>query len=313
MEQHLPKTLIEAVQYFSSNDNCVAFVKEHFWPNGEVCCLRCGSLGVTPVKGRPQFRCKVCKYDFSVKVGTIFEKSPLPLSKWLPALWLMAATKNGISSHELSRSLGVTQKTAWFMSHRIREVMRTGSFKKLSGIVESDSTFIGGLEINRHKGKKKDVQGGGGKTIVFGAVERGGRVRARVSEGTSIQDTQNDVLMSVAIGSRLLTDEAHGYRNMGILYDHATVNHGAKEYVRDGVHTNTIENFWSVFKRGIKGTHIHISPFHLDRYIDDQAFRYNNRKTNDYGRFDLSVKQAQGKRLTWNQLTGKTAAKALRA
>ncbi len=313
MTTQYPKTLIEAVQYFSNNDNCVAFVKEHFWPDGEVCCLRCGSLGVSPVKGRPQFRCKDCKYDFSVKVGTIFEKSPLPLSKWLPALWLMAATKNGISSHELSRSLGVTQKTAWFMSHRIREVMRTGSFKKLSGIVEADETFIGGSDTNRHASKKTHVRGRGSKTTVMGMIERKGNVVAKVIDAPSEEVLHGEIRKHVEPESVLFTDSFKSYNGLGHEYWRGTVNHSIGQYVRGDIHTNTIENFWSVFKRGIKGTHIHISPFHLDRYIDDQAFRYNNRKTNDYERFDISVKQAQGKRLTWNQLTGKTAAKALRA
>ena len=313
MTQSLPKTLIEAVQYFSNNDNCVAFVKEHFWPDGEVCCLRCGSLGVTPVKGRPQFRCKDCKYDFSVKVGTIFEKSPLPLSKWLPALWLMAATKNGISSHELSRSLGVTQKTAWFMSHRIREVMRTGSFKKLSGIVEADETFIGGKDKNRHANKKRHIQGHGDTTIVLGMIERGGRAVAAVVDSVGAIDLNPAIRKHVEEGTVLYTDSLNSYKSLDKSYKHSSVNHNRGEYVRGEVSTNGIENFWSLLKRGIKGTHIHVSPFHLDRYIDDQAFRYEHRKTNDLGRFDLTVTQAQGKRLTWNQLTGKTATKALRA
>lgn len=310
---NLPRTLIDAVTYFANNENCVAFVKEHFWPNGEVSCLKCGGNRISSVKDRPQFRCKDCKYDFSVKVNTIFEKSPLPLSKWLPALWLMSNSKNAISSHELARSLGVTQKTAWFMSHRIREAMRMNSFHKLSGEVETDSTYIGGLEGNRHANKRGfQPQGGSGKAIVFGAVERGGDVQARVVDGLTKQDVENEILSTVAVGSKLMTDEHYGYANLKYAYDHKAVNHSKSEYARkdeegNSIHTNTIENFWSLFKRGLKGTHIHVSPFHLDRYIDDQAFRYNHRKNNDFGRFDLSVAQSQGKRLTWLQLTGKFA------
>ena len=308
MTQNLPKTLIEAVQYFSDNANCVAFVVEHFWPGGEVCCLKCGSLSVRAIPGRPQYRCKDCKYDFSVKVGTIFEKSPLSLSKWLPALWLMSNSKNAISSHELARALGVTQKTAWFMSHRIREAMREHSFQKLSGVIEADETFIGGKDKNRHANKKKHIQHGhGDTTIVLGMVERGGRVTAKVVDSVKARDLKPAIRENIEQGSVLYTDELQSYRGLQKEYFRDMVNHSEGQYVKGNAHTNTIENFWSLFKRGIKGTHIHISPFHLDRYLDDQAFRYTNRKTNDFGRFDLSVSKAQGKRLTWNQLTGKAA------
>lgn len=311
MEQRLPKTLIEAVQYFSNNANCVDFVVKHFWPDGEVCCIKCGSVRVAPIKGRPQFRCKDCKYDFSVKVGTIFEKSPLSLSKWLPALWLMANSKNAISSHELSRSLGVTQKTAWFMSHRIREAMRQNSFRKLSGVVEADESYFGGSRTNWSNRKRAEIPlDFDHKTPVMGIVERNGEVRAEVLSNTEDDTIRNAVRKHVEPESVLYTDSHRAYKGMGHEYWHSAVNHSDREYKRGDVSTNTIENFWSVFKRGVKGTHIHISPFHLDRYIDDQAFRYNNRKTNDFGRFDLSVSQSQGKRLTWMQLTGKFASAA---
>jgi len=303
----LPRTLIEAVKHFSDNDTCVAFVVAHFWPDGEVCCIRCGSLAVKPIKGRPQFRCKDCKYDFSVKVNTIFEKSPLPLSTWLPALWLMGNSKNAISSHELSRALGVTQKTAWFMSHRIREAMRVGTFSKLSGVVEADETFIGGKDKNRHASKKKHIQGHGDTTIVLGMIERGGRPVAKVVDSVKARDLKPEIRKHIEEGSVLYTDKLASYDGLHSEYYRDTVNHSKGQYKKGNAHTNTIENFWSVFKRGLKGTHIHVSPFHLDRYIDDQAFRYTHRKTNDFGRFDLSVSQTRGKRLTWNQLTGKAA------
>jgi len=246
-----------------------------------------------------------------VKVGTIFEKSPLSLSKWLPALWLMSNSKNAISSHELARALGVTQKTAWFMSHRIREAMREHSFQKLSGVIEADETFIGGKDKNRHANKKKHIQHGhGDTTIVLGMVERGGRVTAKVVDSVKARDLKPAIRENIEQGSVLYTDELQSYKGLQKEYFRDMVNHSEGQYVKGNAHTNTIENFWSLFKRGIKGTHIHISPFHLDRYLDDQAFRYTNRKTNDFGRFDLSVSKAQGKRLTWNQLTGKAASAA---
>lgn len=198
------------------------------------------------------------------------------------------------------------------MSHRIREVMRTGSFKKLTGIVEADETFIGGKDKNRHANKKKHIQGHGDTTIVLGMIERGGRPVAAVVDSVKAKDLLPAIYKHVDSSATLYTDGLNSYRTLRADYQTGTVNHEKGEYVRGEVHTNTIENFWSLLKRGIKGTHIHVSPFHLDRYIDDQAFRYEHRKTNDFGRFDLSVSQAQGKRLTWNQLTGK-AAKALRA
>lgn len=237
--------------------------------------------------------------------------SPLPITKWIPAVWMVVNCKNGISSYEVARALYITQKSAWHVCHRIREAIANEFDEKLSGTVESDSTYVGGIDKNRHKDKKKDAPGGGGKAIVFGAVERGGKVRAQVVDGTGVQSTENDVLTHVAIGSTLYTDEAPGYRNMAIVYEHETVNHSEKEYARyekDGtvISTNTIENYWSLFKRGLKGTYIHVEPFHLDRYLDEQGFRYDNRKDNDSGRFIKAASMLFGKRLTYAELTGDT-------
>jgi len=301
----VPKSLQEAVLYYSSEAVCVEFLSQLFWGGEEKSCIKCGSTTVYGLRTRPVYKCRDCKKQFSIKSGTVMQNSPLPITKWVPAIWMVVNCKNGISSCEMARALNVTQKTAWHMNHRIREAIANNSSTKLSGTVESDATYIGGLEVNRHKNKKRDAQGGSGKTIVFGAVERGGKVRSQAVEGTGIQSTENDVLTHVAIGSTLYTDEATGYRNMGYVYDHATVNHSKEEYVRGEAHTNTIENYWSLVKRALKGTYIHIEPFHLDRYLQEQGFRYDNRKDNDSGRFVAAASLLFGKRLTYAELTGK--------
>ena len=260
------------------------------------------------MKNRPQFRCKDCKYDFSVRVGTIFEKSPLPLSTWITAMWLMANTKNGISSHELGRSLGVTQKTAWFMSHRIREAMRTNSFRKLSGTVETDECYVGGSRTNWSNAKRAAIPlNYDHKTPVVASVARQGEVIANVVPDVAEETVKAEVRKNVEPEAVLYTDQSNVYRGLGSEYWHSTVNHSASEYVRGDVSTNTVEGFFGLFKRGLKGTHIHVEPFHLDRYLDDQAFRYNLRKSNDFGRFDVATSQTKGRRLTWNQLTGRVA------
>ena len=304
----LPTTLLQATEYFSDEQVCFEYVKSLRWPDGVVKCVHCDSTHVKLLTGKHVWKCYACKKRFSVRLGTIFTDSALPLKKWLIGFWLVMNAKNGISSYEIHRSLGVTQKTAWFMAHRIREVMRTGSVEKLSGAVESDSTYIGGLDRNRHKNKRKDAPGGGGKAIVFGVVERGGKVRSKVADSTGVQDSENDVLTHVSIGSRLFTDEAPGYRNMGIVYEHATVNHSKGQYVVGGAHTNTIEGYWNLFKRCYKGTYIHMAPFHIDRYLDEQGLRYNLRKGDDGSRFQTVTSQVVGRHLPYKELTGKAAA-----
>jgi transposase-like protein len=305
-EIQLPQTLLKAVTYFSIPENCSEFVKRIHWSDGNAVCPECESKDVILMAKRQKYHCRECRKQFSIKYGTIFEHSPLPLSKWLPVMWLMANAKNGISSHEIARSIGVTQKTAWFMSHRIREAMRTGTFKKLSGTVEADETYIGGLEKNRHASQRGfQAQGGSGKTIVFAAVERGGDVHAQVIDNTGAKTIQSNILAHVKIGSNLHTDENPSYPATRVLYKHASVNHSKGEYVRGKVHTNTVEGFFALFKRCIKGTHIHLSSWHLDRYLDEECYRYNMRKTDDGNRFAVGMTKVVGRRLTWNQLTGK--------
>jgi transposase-like protein len=307
-EQNNPKTLQAAIIYFADPDNCLNYLVARRWPNG-VACPNCDRKDVTFIAARRVWQCKARhpKAQFSVKVGTIFEDSPLSLSKWLPAVWMIASCKNGISSWELHRALGVTQKTAWFMLHRIRLAMQEGD-GKLSGEVEVDETFIGGKARNMHaKDRKKKIHGTGGtdKAMVLGMVERGGKVRATVVERRTKSELQAHVRQTVEAGAAIFSDELKSYEGLDDDYKHAVINH-AIEYVNGNTHTNTIENFWSLLKRGLHGTYVSVEPFHLFRYIDEQAFRYNNRNDmNDGDRFSAVVSQIAGKRLTYSELTGK--------
>jgi transposase-like protein len=247
------------------------------------------------------------KRQFSVKVGTIFEDSPVPLDKWLAVIWLVANAKNGISSYEVHRAVGVTQKTAWFMLSRIRLAMQSGTFSKLSGHVEVDETYIGGKARNMNKKTRKGrfiAQGGTGKVAVMGLLERHGEVRTKVVTSTRKGTLQGEVRQHVEAGSEVYTDALRSYDGLRGDYVHKVVDH-AEKYVDGVVHTNGLENFWALLKRSLSGTYISVEPFHLFRYLDEQAFRFNNRETNDAGRFALVAASVTGKRLTYEQLTGK--------
>jgi hypothetical protein len=306
------KTLQQAILFFSDPDNCLAYLAARRWPDGVVLCPNCGSPNVTFMASRRVWQCKSRprhpRAQFSIKVGTIFEDSPLGLDKWLPAIWMIAGCKNGISSYEISRGLGVTQKTAWFMLHRIRLAMQGEEGGMLSGEVEVDETFIGGKARNMHKHKRDaKITGTGGKDkeIVFGMVERGGKVRAAHVSNRSKAELQSHIKQCVEAGAAIFSDEWAGYASLGDDYRHDIINH-AVEYVNGNTHTNTIENFWALFKRGLHGTYISVEPYHLFRYIDEQAFRYNNRRDmHDGDRFHAVVSDIAGKRLTYAQLTGK--------
>jgi hypothetical protein len=259
------------------------------------------------------YRCygKHPKQKFSLKVGTVFEDSPIGLEKWLPASWLLSNCKNGISSYELSRAIGVTQKSAWFMLHRIRVAMTESGDTKLGLMapVEIDETFVGGKMKNMHKSKRKPMayQGGNGKAIVLGMLERGGKIRAGVIEDRSKGTMQPPIHANVEAGSHVITDELTTYPFIATPYFHEVINH-VEGYVREHIHTNGIENFWSLLKRGLTGTYISVEPVHLDKYVDEQVFRFNNRhKMNDNGRFSKVLSQITGKRLTYAELTGKEA------
>jgi transposase-like protein len=313
-----PKTLQDAIIFFADADNCLRYMVDHRWPKG-VECPTCGRNDVTYLATQRKWQCKSAhaKRQFTAKVGTIFEDSPLGLEKWLPAVWLIATAKNGVSSCEIARSLGVTQKTAWFMLHRIRKAMANGSMMKIGGNggeVEADETFIGGKARNMHKSvKARRISGQGrniqDKVIVMGVLERGGQVRTQVIPDRLKETLQPVVRQHVEAGAALYTDEMGGYKGLDKEYIHQIIDH-AVTYVNGRIHTNGMENFWSLLKRGLNGTYVSVEPFHLFRYLDEQVFRYNNRATKDNpltdsDRFSAVLSQVAGKRLTFAEVTGK--------
>src|SRR5271157_1843119 len=318
---NVPKTLQQAIQYFSDFENCRQFMILIRWADGKVRCPHCDSEKVTYLEKARLYRCygDHPKQKFSLKVGTVFEDSPIPLEKWLPALWLLVSCKNGISSYEIHRALGVTQKSAWFMLHRIRLAVKTNAFgitHKLGGTggpVEIDETFIGGKLKNMHRDAKiryEQRRGAHGKTIVMGMLDRDLRqVRATVVPNVKRETLQTQVLKNVRHGSKVYTDEWVGYDELRSRFVHEFVNH-AERYVDGQVHTNGLENFWSLFKRTLSGTYVAVEPYHMERYIDEQIFRFNNRATkdnplDDADRFILALSQIVGKRLTYAEVTGK--------
>lgn len=306
--ERLPETLQEAIQFFSDPDVATEFLRDIRWPDG-VECPTCGSKEVIYLKNQRRWKCRSNhpKQQFSAKVGTIFEDSPIGLDKWLPAAWLIMTCKNGISSYELSRDLGVTQKTAWFLLHRVRLAMQAESFK-LSGEIEGDETFIGGKVRNMHKRSKRKIEamndGNWGKTVVLGLLERKGHVRAMVAPNRKTRHVHSHVLQNVEPGSALYTDEADVYKQLNGEFVHAFVNH-LSQYVEGRVHINGLENFWSLLKRTLGGTYVSVDPLHLFRYLDEQCFRYNFRKLTDGERFLILIAQVIGRRLTYAQLVGK--------
>jgi len=304
-KKSLPTNLIEAIRYFSDLDICTEFVSGLRWPNGPHC-PDCGCVEFSYLTTRRLWKCKACKRQYSVKIGTIFEDSKLGLDKWLPAVWLIANSKNGISSHELGRALGVTQKSAWFMLHRIRLAMQTGSFDKLDGAVEVDETFIGGKARNMHKhvrARKITGTGGKDKTVVVGVKQRGGEMRAAVVPDTKGPTLRRHVAANVERGAAVYTDALRSYSGLDKDFTHETVDH-AECYVDGQVHTNGAENFWSLLKRGLHGTYVHVEPFHLFRYLDERVFTFNQRDLTDLGRFTAVLSLASGRRLTYAELTG---------
>ena len=314
-----PKTLQEAIAYFADLDRAFAYAVKLRWPDGVVICPRCGAAKNSFIKTRKLWFCYACKRQFTIKVKTIMEDSPITLDKWMTAFWLLANAKNGISSHELGRSLGVTQTTAWFMLQRIREVMKGRKWtSKIGGEgneMEVDETFVGGIAKNMHRRRRIEVEGKGpykNKTIVQGILDRNLRkVRATVVPNVTRETLQNEILKNVKFGSTVYTDNAVGYDNgLQSRFVHDFVNK-TEAYVKGRVHVNGMENFWSLLKRSLRGTYVAVEPFHLSRYVDEQVFRYNHRKDghrklNDSDRFAAVMAQVLGHRLTYSDLTGKS-------
>jgi transposase-like protein len=310
-----PRTLQQAILFFADYDNCHRAVSAIRWPDGVVHCPHCGSTNVKYLTVARVWKCYEGhpKAKFSLKVGTIFEDSPLPLQKWLPALWLLTNCKNGISSYELARALGVTQKTGWFMLSRLRLALQSKDGGKLGGEVEADETYIGGKGRNMHKSKRdrlemKRGRSVAGKTVVMGLLERHGRdghsrVRTEVLSSIRKADLHASVRANVEAGSQVYTDALASYTGLSADYVHTFIDH-AETYVNGAVHTNGCENFWSLLKRAIRGTYVSVEPFHLFRYLDEQSFRFNERSGDDASRFVLGLKGILNKRLTYSALTG---------
>ncbi len=308
-------TLRDAILYFADFEHCKDFMVQLRWPDGVVKCPECGSEKVTWLAKPRVWKCYANhpKPRFSLKTGTIYEDSPIPLEKWLPATWLLLNCKNGISSYELHRALGVTQKSAWFMLGRIRLAMQddlTGG--NLSGEVEVDETFIGGNARNMHKAARiQKFQGRRGyvtKTVVMGVLERASEGKKKRVRASVISDRKGDTMRAefgahVEKGTTVYGDEFLSQWGLPE-YENKVVNH-LERYVDGQIHTNSLENFWSLLKRGIGGTYIAVEPFHLFRYVDEQAFRFNNRDMDDVHRFVIGMRQIVGRRLTYKQLTGK--------
>jgi transposase-like protein len=308
----LPKTLQEAVSFFSDPQKTFNYAVSLRWPTGKVTCPRCDSTEHSFISTRRLWFCKGCKKQFTVKVGTIFEDSALGMDKWMIAVWLIVNCKNGISSYEVARALGITQKSAWFMMHRVRLAMHKKEFIKLGGRgeeVEVDETFIGGAARFMHADKRRRViteRGVKDKLAVMGMLERGGEVRAFVVPNRRRAEMETKVRAHIRAKSAIYTDALASYDRLKHQdFLHRTVDH-AERYVDGQVHTNGLENFWSLLKRGLKGTYISVEPFHMFRYLDEQVFRYNNRAAlHDGERFHRVMGLIAGKRLTYEQLTGK--------
>lgn len=317
--QDQPKTLLEAVRFFSSEQVCIDAVASLRWPDGHPVCPNCNAVEGERkhywLATQRRWKCYACRKQFSVKVGTIFEDSPIGLDKWMAALWMLCNCKNGVSSYEIARATGITQKSAWFVLQRLRLVLKTIPVHPMGWTrndpVEIDETYIGGKPRNMHAKRRMAIGDKDHKTIVMGMLARGTReIRATVIPDAKRTTLQTQILKNVGRSSHIFTDQHYGYDNLAKVNDyvHKTVNH-MEEYVNGRVHTQGIENFWSLLKRTLSGTYVAVEAVHLDRYLDEQTYRFNNRKNmNDGMRFRKALSQVAGKRLTYAELTGKVPA-----
>jgi len=323
-----PHTLQDAIVYFSDPERCFQYALNLRWPNGLVTCPRCSSEKHSFIKTRRIWSCKGCKKQFTLKVGTVFEDSPIGLDKWMVGMWMVANCKNGVSSYELHRAIGITQKSAWFMLHRIRETMKQNPMHTMGSHwgnpIEIDETFVGGKIKNMHRSKAMAIRANvaidrmegmesnlKNKIPVMGMLNRQTReVRAKVVPNVKRETLQKEILKNVGFNAHVFTDCHVGYDGIDKYknFTHKTVNH-LNEYVNGRVHTQGIENFWSCLKRSLNGTYVAVEPFHLDAYVDEQVFRFNNRRDmDDQDRFEKAMGQVAGKRLTYAELTGVGAA-----
>ncbi|WP_245553868.1 IS1595 family transposase [Cytophaga aurantiaca] len=297
------KSLIQLLDHFEEESTCIQYLVQTRWSGGAVCCPHCGNEKVYTTNRGYKCADKDCAKKFTVTTGTIFENTKISLRLWFAAIYLGTAHKKGISSLQLSRDLNITQKTAWFLLHRVREMLNENAPELLDGTVEVDETYIGGKNQNRHNNKKKENStGGAGKTPVFGVLQRGGVVRAQVVKNTTGATLKPLIRKNVKFDSIMVSDENKAYHGLSLYYDHRTINHSAKEYVRGVDYTNTLEGYWSLLKRGIIGIYHNVSPKHLNRYCAEFSYRYNTRKVKDGDRFELAIKNVSGRRLTYSKL-----------
>jgi len=292
--------LIQLFEKFNSEDRCRELLEVLRWPTG-ICCLRCGNVSVSKIGTRNQYECNGCRYQFSATAGSVLHDSHLPLWKWFLAVYLMCEGKKGISANQLKRTLGISYKTAWYLCHRIREAMKSDTSERLKGIVEADETFVGGVYDKRCKRAAYD------KTCVVGVIQRGGDVRAKKIPSRGAAAIAAYLVKSVEPSSQLMTDEYAGYKEVGKVYEHRKVNHQALQYVEGITHTNSIENFWSLFKRGLVGSFHKVSEKHLDRYLGEFCYRFNGRYEGQL--FQNTLRNlVNGKTLTFEALTEKEKA-----
>ena len=305
MNDHVTISLVQLFEMFPDGESARKYLESRLWPQG-VRCPECKHSERITVRKGGYYRCNPCQLDFTIRTGTIFERSHVPLHKWIYAMYLLVTARKGISSLQLAKELGVTQKSAWFMLHRLREAIGK-DLEKLRGEVEIDETFVGGLESNKHASQKQNLgRGAVGKTAVLGMRERGGRTKAMPIEAVSIEDVQTAIYRHVAVGSTLYTDEHAAYSNLdGLFFKQERVNHSANEYVRGMASTNSIESVWAVFKRGLKGVYHQTSKKHLKRYVNEFVFRLNagNVKRHTLERLNSFIDAVVGTRITYEGLT----------